>query len=210
MPSNVDAVILAAGGSTRFGEPKQLLVWEGESLIRRAVRAAERGGCARVALVVGEMHGRITAELKNTSADFVPNLDWALGLGTSIRCGLEHLLNASNRPEAVVLLACDQPFVDATIISGLLEHWKESGKAIVASRYAETLGIPALFDRSCFEALLQLPDNSGAKVLFAARPGDVAAVEFEAGALDIDTPTDYARAQLHRSKERPRDDGAAE
>jgi len=70
---------------------------------------------------------------------------------------------------------------------------EDSGKPIVASRYARTLGVPALFDRTCFEALLALPDESGAKTLIDSRAGDVAEIEFEHGAIDIDTPADLER-----------------
>jgi molybdenum cofactor cytidylyltransferase len=91
------------------------------------------------------------------------------------------------------LLACDQPFVDARTISALMTMREDSGKPIVASRYANTLGVPALFDRSCFAALLALPDDSGAKMLIESRGRDVAAIEFEQGAIDIDTPADFER-----------------
>ena len=92
-----------------------------------------------------------------------------------------------------MLLTCDQPFVDAAVIAELIAVRAETGKPIVACRYANTLGIPALFDRSCFEALLALPDDSGAKALIASRPNEVATIKFEPGAIDIDTPEDFQR-----------------
>lgn len=185
----VGAVILAAGGSTRLGQPKQLLTIEGESLVRRSVRAASEGGCAPIVVVVGDDAERIEADLRGTSARLVENAAWRLGVGTSIRRGLEHLLQL----DAVVLLACDQPFVDAAVIEALIAEARTSGKAIVASSYAQTLGIPALFDRSCFSSLLALANDSGAKALIEADPGRVARIPFERGALDIDTPADFAR-----------------
>ena len=113
------------------------------------------------------------------------------GIGTSIRSGLQHLLCAHPKVDAVVLLACDQPFVEARIISALMTMHEDSGKPIVASRYANTLGVPALFDCSCFEALLALLDDSGAKALIESRGADVAEIPFEQGAIDIDTPADF-------------------
>ena len=195
MPRSVAALILAAGGSTRFGEPKQLIDWEGESLIRRAVRAATEGGCSRAVVVVGAAGEAIALALRETSAELVFNPDWKLGLGTSIRSGVQHLFHSRELPEAILLLACDQPSVDGGRVSSLISCWENSENAIVASRYAGTLGVPALFDRSCFTALLELPDDSGAKAILRARPGDVAELPFENGAFDIDTPADYARAQ---------------
>src|ERR1700686_4576160 len=162
---NVGAIILAAGGSSRFGQPKQLLVFRGESLVRRAVRAAAEAGCGRVAVVVGEQRDLIENELRETPAFVIHNPKWERGLGTSIRIGLQHLLGAHPKVDAAVLLVCDQPFVEARTISALMTMREDSGKPIVACRYANILGVPALFDRSCFEALLALPDDSGAKAL---------------------------------------------
>jgi molybdenum cofactor cytidylyltransferase len=190
---NVGAIILAAGGSSRFGQPKQLLAFRGESLVRRAVRSAGDAGCSRIAVVAGEERDLIENELRETPAFVLHNPDWQRGLGTSIRVGLQYLLAAHGKVDAVVLLVCDQPLVDAPAISALMTMREDSGKPIVASRYADTLGVPALFDRSCFEALLALPDDSGAKTLIESRRGAVAEISFEPGAIDIDTPADFER-----------------
>ena len=189
--SNVGALILAAGGSGRFGRPKQLLAFRGESLVRRAVRAATEACGARVVVVAGDTRGLIETELRESAASVVENPDWRSGLGTSIRCGLQRLIASTPALDAVVLLACDQPFVDAGTIAALVAEQERAGKAIVASSYANTLGIPALFDRTCFDALLALPDDSGAKALIESRRDDVAQIEFEKGAIDIDTPADF-------------------
>ena len=188
---NVGAIILAAGGSSRFGRPKQLLAFRGESLVRRAVRSAVEAGCTRIAVVVGGQRDLIETELRETPAFVIHNPKWERGLGTSIRSGLQHLLGAHPKVDAVVLLACDQPFVEARTISALMMMREDSGKSIVASRYANTLGVPAIFDRPCFEALIALPDDSGAKALIESRGADVAEIPFEQGAIDIDTPADF-------------------
>jgi molybdenum cofactor cytidylyltransferase len=190
---NVGAIILAAGGSSRFGEAKQLLSWQGESLVRRALRSASEGGCTRVTVVAGETRVPIENELRGTAAVIVENPEWRRGLGTSIRCGLRHLLSSHTELDSVVLLACDQPFVNAKVIQSLIAQRENSRKPIVACSYASTLGVPALFDRACFEALLALADDSGAKTLIEARSAEVAQIEFELGALDIDTPADFER-----------------
>ena len=201
---NVAAVILAAGGSGRFGRPKQLIMFRGETLVRRTVHAAAEAGCDPVIVVAGELsdairpadairESRIASSsplCDVASATVVENTEWRNGVGTSIRRGLQQLAESV---EAVVLLACDQPFVDASVVAMLIAAYEKTGKPMVASSYANTLGIPALFDRSCFAALLALPDDCGAKTLMAARPNDVAAVAFERGAIDIDTPEDFER-----------------
>ncbi|HYJ04517.1 MAG TPA: nucleotidyltransferase family protein [Chthoniobacterales bacterium] len=189
----VGAIILAAGGSGRFGRPKQLLAFRGESLVRRAARCAAEACGPRVVVVAGDTRTLIEAELRESAAIVAENPDWRSGLGTSIRCGLQRLIASTTELDAVVLLACDQPFVEAQILAALVAEQERSGKPIVASSYANTLGIPALFDRSCFKALLALPDDSGAKALIESRPDDVASIEFEKGAIDIDTPADFER-----------------
>jgi molybdenum cofactor cytidylyltransferase len=200
----IAAVILAAGGSSRLGQPKQLLMFRGETLVRRAVRAAAEAACKPILAIVGDSGGAIRRtldirDLRISSSSgrepvvrpiVVENEEWRRGMGTSIRRGVEQL---PKDVEAAVLLACDQPFLDGSIVRQLIAAHEETGKPIVASSYANTVGVPALFDRSCFDALLALPDNSGAKALIAARPDDVATVNFEAGALDIDTPNDLDR-----------------
>jgi molybdenum cofactor cytidylyltransferase len=219
---NIGAIVLAAGGSTRLGQPKQLLVLAGETLVRRVVNAASAAGCAPIAVVVGAVRDRIAAELRDTGTETVENDEWQRGLGTSIKCGLAHLLHSQPDLTAVLLLVCDQPFADATLIRALIDEHERSGKAIVASSYeprplvmsteVETSlketserdssasvgmtkagGVPALFDRGCFEALLGLPDDSGAKRVIEADLTRVAWVAFPEGVIDIDTPADLAR-----------------
>jgi len=199
---SVGAVILAAGGSSRLGQPKQLLIFRGETLVGRAVQAA--AGCEPILVVVGENREAIKRALDirdsrisscsrlelGARPAIIENGEWRRGVGTSIRRGLEQL---PNFVEAAVLLTCDQPYLDASIVSQLIAAQAETGKPIVASSYADTLGVPALFDRSYFDALLALADDSGAKSLIAARPDDVAAISFEKGAIDIDTPEDFQR-----------------
>ena len=110
---NVGALILAAGGSKRFGEPKQFLRFEGETLLRRIAKAAHDAGCAPIVVVAGDFSDRVSAELHDLPVQVVQNAEWRGGLGTSIKCGLAHLRNAV---PAIVILACDQPLVSAEII----------------------------------------------------------------------------------------------
>lgn len=190
---DVGAVILAAGASTRLGTPKQLLRFHSESLVRRSARAVLEAGCAPVIVVVGDLAEQIETELGGLDVLVLRNEQWARGLGTSIRRGVEAMAAAERAVAAVVLVACDQPFVDAQAIGALITSWRGSNKPIAASHYADTAGIPALFSRNCFDALLALPDDSGAKPLIASRLDDAVLVPFARGALDIDTPADVER-----------------
>jgi molybdenum cofactor cytidylyltransferase len=198
---SVAAIILAAGGAKRFGAPKQLLEFRGETLIARAMRGAQEAGCAPLLVIVGTAESEIAAALPTMAAELVLNDQWQRGVGTSIRRGIEQLEAEHSPIEAAVLLACDQPFVSADVIRALIAEWERSGKPIVASRYADTLGIPALFERSCFPALASLPDQSGAKPLIESNVKGVASVPFENGAVDIDSPADFERLQSRTPNE---------
>ena len=186
---SVAALVLAAGGSARLGQPKQLLPYQGQSLVRRAVAAAIAGGCFPVAVVVGLEHVEIAAELRSLVVRLVPNDSWADGIGSSLRAGVKAL----EACEAILILACDQPHLDAELIRRLLRIRAETGKSIVAASYAETLGIPVLFGRTYFGELLSLGDEQGAKSIIAAHPEEVARIDFPKGAVDIDTLEDYRK-----------------
>jgi molybdenum cofactor cytidylyltransferase len=190
---SVAAVVLAAGGSTRFGKPKQFALFQGETFINRIVAAAMEAGCAPVVVVTGDDSAQITSELTRFTVTIAMNAEWQSGLGSSIVVGIRHAMNLAPDLEAAVLLTCDQPFVNAAVLTQLIELRLTSGKPIIASAYAETLGIPALFDRSCFPDLLRLKGDSGAKGIILARPRDVASFDFHAGEIDIDTAADYEK-----------------
>jgi molybdenum cofactor cytidylyltransferase len=193
LPVRVAAVVLAAGGSTRFGRPKQLAAFRGKTLVRHIVAATVEAGCAPVVVVVGEDAAQITLELNGLAASIAMHPQWSIGLGSSIGVGIQRLIDSAAEPDAAILLACDQPFVSAATLRQLIQLRLTSGKPIVASAYAATLGIPALFDRSCFPDLLQLKGDSGAKGIILSRQHDVAPFNFPAAAIDIDTPADYQR-----------------
>lgn len=184
----VGAVILAAGSSSRLGQPKQLLEYQGQTLVGQTAQAALDAGCDPVALVLGANREMIAPTLQDLGLTILPNGSWERGLGTSIRLGVAALQEC----DAIFLLVCDQPKVDAALLRQLIARQEKTGQPMIACGYAGTHGVPALFTRACYERLLALDDETGAKALFLAYPGEVAAVSFEAGALDIDTPQDLA------------------
>jgi molybdenum cofactor cytidylyltransferase len=207
----VAAVVLAAGGSTRFGRSKQFALFQGETFIRRIVAAAIEAGCTPVVAVAGEDSTQVTLELTGLMVSIVMNPDWQSGLGSSIVVGIRHAMNLAPDLGAVILLTCDQPFVNVAVLTQLIQLRLTSGKPVVASAYAETIGIPALFDRSCFRDLLRLKGDSGAKGIILTRPLDVASFDFPAGEIDIDTAADYEKLDqaltAHPHEGADRDDG---
>ncbi|MGF1512248.1 MAG: NTP transferase domain-containing protein [Elainellaceae cyanobacterium] len=188
---SVGLIVLAAGASTRLGEPKQLLRHREHSLLRTTLETAIASVCDPVAVVLGAYAEQIQPEVPQ-SATVLRNPQWDVGMGTSICCGVQWLEAHSPDAEAIVLLVCDQPFVTTALVNQLVNAHRATRKAIAASAYSGTVGVPALFDRSLFLALKRL-SRQGAKPLLARHPDAICAVPFPEGAVDIDTSADVQR-----------------
>lgn len=188
----IAVVVLAAGGSTRMGESKQLLEFRGQTLVRRAVAAAIEAKLGPVIVVVGAEGVAVKAELQGLDATTVRNDRWADGMGTSIVVGVAQADGMSDVEAALIMLA-DQPLVDATILKRLADQWRRGGLDAAACMYGSTTGVPAVFSRSLFARLLALPAGGGAKHILADGGLKLATIDFPDGLADIDTPDDYER-----------------
>src|SRR5688572_23429555 len=133
--SAIGIIVLAAGGSLRLGKPKQLLEYEGKSLLRRSVEAAvefESEG-ENVVVVLGFEADKLAKEVNDLPVSIALNKRWADGMSSSIREGLSTLLETNPGVAAVVVMLCDQPFVNEKTITSLVNTYQSSGKPIVAS-----------------------------------------------------------------------------
>jgi molybdenum cofactor cytidylyltransferase len=194
----VAAVVLAAGSSRRMGRNKLLLDLGGETLVRRAVRAAVEAGVDEVVVVLGHEEPRVRAELAGLACTPLVNADHAEGAGTSVRTGVRH---ASASADAIVIVLADMPFVTAEMIAALVARYRAARPPLVASRYGDVQAPPTLYDRALFEELLQIPGERGAKQVVRRHEREAMVVAWPEGALrDIDVPADYegARAELAR------------
>jgi molybdenum cofactor cytidylyltransferase len=192
--ARIGVIVLAAGASSRMGRPKQLLPCrDGMSLVRRAAIEALRSGCRPVVVVTGA-HAREThGEVRGLPVQIVENPSWAAGMGTSLRVGLAALEEVADTVDAAVVMLCDQPLATAAVLERLVEAQRASGAGIVASEYAGTLGVPAVFARAHFAELDGLNGAAGAKGIIAAHAAEVVRVPFPGGVVDVDTPEDYSR-----------------
>jgi molybdenum cofactor cytidylyltransferase len=184
-------VILAAGSSSRLGSPKQLLSYKGKNLLRHAVDEALETGCQSVFVVLGANIEIIRNELKDKPVIIVENAGWEEGMASSIRCGLENIMNTIPGTGHIIFMVCDQPYVSSSLLLKLSAKKKETGMPIVASSYGDNIGIPALFHKSFFPALLELKGDKGARKLISDNPEKVATIPFPEGITDIDTVSDY-------------------
>jgi molybdenum cofactor cytidylyltransferase len=189
-PFRFGAIILAAGGSSRMGTPKQLLRIGGIPLVVRAARAALGAGARPVAVVLGADAARVSAELGASPVIAVHNPNWSRGLATSVVAGMAALLGANPELDAVALAPCDQPALSAEVIARLAELHRTSGLT-VAARYHGRNGAPAVFGRGDFAALSALTGDEGARRLLNAEPSRVCSVELPALGSDLDTPADF-------------------
>jgi molybdenum cofactor cytidylyltransferase len=188
------AIVLAAGASRRLGQPKQLIEYHGETLLGRAIRLAEVAGAEPVVVVLGAHHEAIRASAELHSAVIIVNEDWEQGIAGSIRAGVDALAGLAPRIAGVLLLTCDQPRLTAPHLRALMEVFAaQSVPVIVASKYAEAIGGPAVFPRPMFGELCKLRGDQGARALIASAPCAVIAIDLPGGEVDIDSPDDLAR-----------------
>lgn len=188
-------IILAAGSSSRLGKPKQNLVFQGNTLLQRTVKSALAADCQQVLVILGANSAVIEPTIKNEPILITHNPDWEEGMASSIRYGLIALLKNHPNMQAVILMLCDQPFADTSIINQLIQA-AANNKHLVASAYNGTIGPPALFNKTHFNELLTLKGNEGAKKLLLKYADEVHTVPFPLGMIDIDTIGDYERLEI--------------
>ncbi len=182
-------ILLAAGSSSRLGRPKQLINYQGKTLIQKAIDEAQNSQADCLLVVLGANPDLIQTGFDHTKTPFVINPNWQFGMSSSMQAGLRFLME-KKAIDQVLLMLCDQPFVDASLLDQLITTKEESGKGIVASAYSNTSGVPALFDRTYFEELLQLTGSEGAKKVIFNHQAEVQALDFPLGAVDLDTEED--------------------
>ncbi len=184
---HVAAIILAAGGSTRFGSPKPLERIGGEPFVARAARIAGEVGCFPLFAVVHD--AAVARAAEGAGCAVVSNPRWETGLASSIAAGIASA-EADPEVEAVLILACDQVAVTAQDLRNLRSAFDPSVLASAAGYGDGAFGVPAIFAREAFPALRALQGDGGAKSLLAAHPDRVRFVEMPNAALDVDRPED--------------------
>ena len=190
--TNIAILILAAGNSTRMGEPKQLLKWKNSTLLGHAIQTTTKIPNTKTHVVLGANFDLIKTEIKN--AKIIYNLNWESGLGSSIAEGVKYLISTKINYKGVLVMLGDQPLVNSNYLKSLIDAFEVGKKRIVASEYGNNkLGVPALFDNIYFEELSQLNEDKGAQTIIKKNIDYV--LTFQASHLisDIDTKEDYKK-----------------
>jgi molybdenum cofactor cytidylyltransferase len=190
---NCGILIVAAGQSKRLGSPKQLLMYEGKTLINRLIDIVKEAVDFPMALVLGAHAEKIKLQLSNPNMSIIINEHWVQGMGSSISIGLEGLMQKNPAIDGVMILVCDQPFLNREHILSLMDLQAKSDLPMAACYYAGVLGTPAVFHQSIFPELLALKGDMGAKNIINHRIQEVAKLQFDQGLLDIDTEEDYKK-----------------
>ncbi|RYU92511.1 nucleotidyltransferase family protein [Mucilaginibacter terrigena] len=185
-------VILAAGSSSRFGSPKQNLVFDGQTLLQRAIKNA-LAVTEIVIVVLGANREDIEYTIKDHPVNILYNPNWPEGMATSISLAIETIQRDYLGVTSAIFMLCDQPFADGVLLNELVKAAGSSDKGIIASEYNNTLGVPALFKQGYFPYLMALKGKEGAKKLLGLHADDVQSVPFALGGVDIDTMEDWER-----------------
>lgn len=188
--NRVAAIIAAAGSSSRLGQPKQLLMLNGEPLLQRAVRVACEAGATPVFVVLGAYRELIESNLDLASAKIVANPEWEEGIASSVRAGVAAVESEAVHPAGVLLMTCDQPRVTTEHLRRIIDGFLRSSESAVASVYAGARGIPAIFPPEAFADLSALHGDKGARGLLANAHWPVLDVPLPGGEVDIDRPED--------------------
>lgn len=195
MTKKVSILILAAGNSSRLGSPKQLIEFEGKTLIERITETA-LSISEEVLIVLGGNLELISPKLERFehTISTIINPDWQQGMGTSIRLGVEKLAHKS---DLILILLSDQPFISKVLLQNILHTHANSQNPIVACVYNNALGVPILFSKSVFSELLKLSGDKGAKSFLHLFEDKISVIDFPEGITDIDTIEDVQKLKKY-------------
>ena len=186
-------ILLAAGGSTRFGRPKQLLEWRGEPFVRAVTKTALAAGLSPVIVVTGSDAKQVEGAVDDLGVELVRNKDWRSGQSSSIRAGVRAL---PARTGSAIFLLSDQPQVPAAVLNALSEtHARELHPIVAPLVLMERRANPVLFDRVTFPDLLRLDGDVGGRAIFDKHHVEYLPWHDDSLLFDVDRPEDYPRMQ---------------
>jgi len=189
---NIAILILAAGSSSRMGEPKQLLAWKDTTLLENAIKNALASQCKVVSVVLGANAKAIRKQISEYQIEVIENTSWKSGLGTSIATGVDTLSDKTPDIDGLLVMLADQPLIDTVYLNLMIESFVKHRKPIIATAYKSRAGVPALFDKKYFDELVQLSaDDYGAKKIINRSNSEVFIIDPKYKSIDIDTPSEY-------------------
>ena len=189
----IGIILLAAGSSSRMGQSKQLLEIEGEQLLLKSTQTALQSIAEKVMVVLGANESAHRKIIEQLPIEIITHKDWQQGMGSSLKKGMKELLLIAPKLEAVLVMVCDQPLLTTDHLNQIIKKFQLTKSHIVASYYSGTAGVPALFEKSLFQKLLSLENESGARKIIQQNKESVQTIDFPEGAIDLDTPNEYQK-----------------
>ena len=188
-------MVLAAGLSSRLGQPKQLLRLSGRPLVDWPLAALRAVGVNPLVLVLGHREEEVIVAVDTHGVHVVRNLRYAEGLSGSLKLGILSIAALAPEVQGTLVLTADQPLVDPKLLRALIDEFGRGTHPIVATAYADHTGVPMLLGRDSWAMLDAIGGDQGARALLRARPELVSTVTApdERMALDVDTMADYQR-----------------
>ena len=187
---NIAVVVLAAGGSTRLGRPKQLVEFNGKHLLDHALDKVDLLGFQTKILVLGAKREEIMDKIDSNGFKVVVNTHWEQGMASSIKVGLEAAMAEEEGLDHVLFLVSDQPFLERTNLIKLVHAQLTKNPKATYSKYGDSIGVPAIFSKEAFPLLMQLEGDEGAKKLIHLKDFDYGTEVFSKGGFDVDTEED--------------------
>lgn len=194
-PGGTVGIILAAGGSRRMGQPKQLIKINGTPLIVRTIQAAMAiPELNHIVVVLGAAEDVIRPHIEALPVTIITCPTWDQGRAESMRRAIEVMERDAAGCDAALFMLCDQPRLDTAALQQLIRARTETGRRVVAARYNTHPGAPCLIDRTHFNALKRITGDQGARALLnQLAPTEITLVDLPQLALDLDTPADLQR-----------------
>lgn len=197
---SIVSIVLAAGESSRMGEPKLFLPVFGQTMLRLAVNAVYEQGPTVV--VTGAYPDKTREHLSNVPGiTFAHNSNWRKGMSGSIASGI--MAASGFAPDGFLIMVADQPRIGIESLSKHLDVFSRHPQSIVATWYPERLGVPAIFPSRFTDDLLSGEGNRGARQLILKEGSAVKVIRFEVPPQDIDTPEDYRRITAGKDQSSP-------
>ena len=183
----IAAIILAAGGASRFGKAKQLNIWREKTYMENVVIAAQQAGLAPIIVVTGYQHDDLDNILKLYPVKVINNPDWRQGQSTSMKIGLGHL---EKRTQGVIFLMADQPQVSIRLIRALMEQAYLTDRQVIGPMIDGKRSTPMFFDREVFPELMKVEGDQGGRSILSMYPPLLIEWFDTRMGLDIDFVTD--------------------
>lgn len=189
--SEVPAIILAAGSSSRMGVPKQLLPIHKMTLLEHCLKNIKDSAVSTTICVLGANSAQILDEVKDKEVIFICNKDWKKGLSSSIQAGVRYLRDYSKSHQGILITLADQPEISSQYYNELLHHFSRYPDHIIASRYDTRCGVPAIFPEIHTQSLMDLEGDRGAGSFLNSIQENIISVNNNINLMDLDTPEQY-------------------